>query len=59
MTMTEEVVEFAGGDVRLWIEKGQTICLKAVTASGDPVVLAVQEVNELVRALQILKARLD
>ena len=59
MTMTEEVVEFAGGDVRLWIEQGQTICLKAVTVSGDPVVLAVQEVNELVRALQILKARLD
>jgi len=59
MTSTEEVVEFAGGDVRLWIEQGQSIRLKAVTASGDPVELAVREVNELVRALQILKARLD
>ena len=59
MSSTEEVVELAGGDVRLWVEQGQSICLKAVTASGDPVVLAAHEVKELVRALQILKARLD
>jgi len=59
MTRTDEVVELAGGDVRLWLEQGQSICLKAVTASGDPVALALHELNELIRALQILKSRLD
>jgi len=59
MTRTDEVVELAGGDVRLWLEQGQSICLKAVTASGDPVELALHELNELIRALQILKSRLD
>jgi len=59
MSNKEDVVEIASGAIRLWLEKGQSICIKAVTAEGDPVELAVHELNELIRALQILKSRLD
>ena len=59
MSKKEDVVEIASGAIRLWLEQGQAICIKAVTAEGDPVELAVHELNELIRALQILKSRLD
>ena len=59
MSNKEDVVEIASGAIRLWLEQGQAICIKAVTAEGDPVELAVHELNELIRALQILKSRLD
>ena len=59
MSNKEGVVEIASGAIKLWLEQGQAICIKAVTAEGDPVELAVHELNELIRALQILKSRLD
>ena len=59
MSNKEDVVEIASGAIRLWLEQGQAICIKAVTAEGDPVELTVHELNELIRALQILKSRLD
>jgi len=59
MSKKEDVVKLAGGDISLWIAQPRSICLKAVTASGDPVELSVHELNELIRELQILKSRLD
>ena len=59
MSKKEDFVEIASGAIKLWLEQGRSICIKAVTAEGDRVELAVHELNELIRALQILKSRLD
>ena len=59
MSKDQEVIELAGGGVRLWMEQARTILLKAVTAEGQPVALTIHDINELIRELRILKSRLD
>ena len=54
-----EVIELAGGGIRLWMEQARTILLKAVTPEGQPVALTVHDINDLIRELRILKSRLD
>jgi hypothetical protein len=59
MSKAEDVVDIASGEIRLWKSQRQSICIKAVTANGDPVELGIHELNELIRELKILKSRLD
>jgi hypothetical protein len=59
MSKTEEVIELAAGGIRLWMEQSRAILIKAATPQGEPVELRVEELNELIRALRILKSRLD
>jgi hypothetical protein len=46
-------------DVRAWVEQGSSIHLKAVTASGDPVELTVDEARAVADALLRLAAALE
>ena len=59
MTKNEGVVELASGNIRLWVEQRNSICIKAANVNGDAVELTVHDINELIRTLRILKARLD
>lgn len=59
MSKDPEVIELAGGGIRLWMEQARTILLKAVTPEGQPVTLTVHDINDLIRELRILKSRLD
>ena len=59
MSKTEEVIELAAGGIRLWMEQSQAVRIKAATPQGEPVELKVEDLNELIRALRILKSRLD
>jgi len=59
MAKDQEVIELAGGGIRLWMEQARTILLKAVTPDGQPVALTVHDINDLIRELRILKSRLD
>jgi hypothetical protein len=59
MAKDPEVIELAGGGIRLWMEQARTILLKAVTPDGQPVALTVHDINDLIRELRILKSRLD
>ena len=59
MSEDQEVVELAGGGIRLWMEQARTVLLKAGTPEGQPVTLTVHDINDLIRELRILKSRLD
>ena len=54
--MKSEVVELAGNDITIWVEPGGPLCIKALTAEGDPVELAEHEVEDLILALRRLSA---
>ena len=45
------VKSFSDGEVRFWIEQGETIHLKASSSFGDPVELTEAEAKELALAL--------
>jgi hypothetical protein len=47
----DNMVELADGDVRAWIEQGQSVCIKAITRFGDPVELEEKEVRKLAESL--------
>lgn len=53
------VRELAGGEIRVWVEQGQSICMRAVTKEGDPVELNAEEVRELIQCLEELAALTD
>ncbi|PNV95375.1 hypothetical protein C1633_24915 [Pseudomonas protegens] len=50
--------ESSEGAVRLWIEQGSTIHLKAISQHNDPVELTAEQALELAQALQRLASRL-
>ncbi|PYB97084.1 hypothetical protein DMX09_27815 [Pseudomonas protegens] len=50
--------ESSDGDVRLWIEQGSAIHLKAISPHNDPVELTAEQALELAQALQRLASRL-
>ena len=47
------------GDVYIWIEQGQSICIKAVTSFGDPVELNATEAREIAEKLNEFVAKID
>ncbi|MGC5699143.1 hypothetical protein J4P02_02950 [Pseudomonas sp. NFXW11] len=51
--------ESSDGEVRLWIEQGSSIQIKALSEQGDPVELNVQQALELARVLQVFAGRLQ
>jgi hypothetical protein len=53
-----QTFELKNGQVRAWIEQGQSFCLKAVTREGDPVELWEDQLDSLIEGLQGLKAEL-
>ncbi|MFO3674927.1 DUF6360 family protein [Pseudomonas protegens] len=55
---TTDYFESSDGDVRLWIEQGSAIHLKAISPHNDPVELTVEQALELAQALQRLASRL-
>ena len=59
LTSKSEVRQLAGGEIQMWVEQGQSICLRAVSKQGDPVELAVHEVRELIKELEALAAQTD
>jgi hypothetical protein len=46
-------------DIYLWVERGTSIMLKAVTSQGDPVELNEHELKEVIAALQLSLKRLQ
>jgi hypothetical protein len=62
MTMAfqpKSVVQLANGQIKMWVEQGQSICLRAATGEGDPVELTVEEVRELIGQLAALASQTD
>ncbi len=55
---TTDYFESSDGDVRLWIEQGSAIHLKAISPHNDPVELTAEQALELAQALQRLAGRL-
>ena len=55
---TTDYFESSEGDVRLWIEQGSAIHLKAISPHNDPVELTAEQAVELAQALQRLAGRL-
>ncbi|WP_259699778.1 DUF6360 family protein [Pseudomonas protegens] len=55
---TTDYFESSDGDVRLWIEQGSAIHLKAISPHNDPVELTAEQALELAQALQRLARRL-
>ncbi|MGA2065888.1 MAG: hypothetical protein ABSG86_13020 [Thermoguttaceae bacterium] len=47
MDYRRDVVKLSDGEVKLWIEQGSSIHIKAVTKHGDPVELNEGEADEL------------
>ncbi len=54
-----DIFQGSEGEVRLWIEQGSSIQLKAITAHGDPVELSAEQTLELARLLQGFARRLE
>jgi hypothetical protein len=55
---TTDYFESSEGDVRLWIEQGSAIHLKAISPHNDPVELTAEQALEVAQALQRLASRL-
>jgi hypothetical protein len=58
MAINETEIELSDGEVRAWIEQ-ETVHIKAITTSGDPVELADKEVKELAEALLKFYAKIS
>ena len=54
----EDYFESKEGDVRVWIEQGSAIHIKAISEYNDPVELTAEQALELAQALQRLASRL-
>jgi len=48
------IFELSSGEVLLWVEQEQSICLKAITAHGDPVEMSLHEARALLQTLHSL-----
>jgi len=55
---TTDYFESSEGAVRLWVEQGSAIHLKAISPHNDPVELTAEQALELALALQRLASRL-
>ncbi|MCS4259521.1 hypothetical protein EDF83_3259 [Pseudomonas protegens] len=55
---TTDYFESSESAVRLWIEQGSSIHLKAISPHNDPVELTAEQALELAQALQRLASRL-
>lgn len=55
----EDYFESSDGDVRVWIEQGSTIHIKAISEYNDPVELTAEQALELAQVLQRLARRLS
>ena len=53
------IVELAGGELQLWIEQEQSICLRAISREGDPVELSIDEARSLIGVLTQFVAEID
>jgi hypothetical protein len=42
------------GDLKIWIEQEQSICIKAIDKHGDPAELSVDEAEQLLHVLQVM-----
>lgn len=51
MSAKQNFVSFSGGEISIWIEQQDSICLKAVTAFGDPVELTADEARKIAKFL--------
>jgi len=51
MKENKEVFSVSNGEAYCWAEQESSVMLKAVTKSGDPVELSVEEAIELAHAL--------
>jgi hypothetical protein len=56
---TTDYFESSDGDVRVWIEQGSAIHIKAISEHNDPVELTAEQALELARVLQRLARRLS
>jgi hypothetical protein len=56
--MSENNVQEPVRGVRMWLEQGSSVHLKAIEPSGDPVELAGHEIERVIVALQLLLAQL-
>lgn len=55
----EDHFESSDGDVRVWIEQGSAIHIKAISEYNDPVELNAEQALELAQVLQRLARRLS
>ena len=55
--MISKHVKLSNGEIQLWIEQEDSICIKAVTDFGDPVELSIDEalllINELTKMVSL------
>jgi hypothetical protein len=56
---TTDYFESSDGDVRVWIEQGSAIHIKAISEHNDPVELTAEQALELAQVLQRLARRLS
>jgi nitroimidazol reductase NimA-like FMN-containing flavoprotein (pyridoxamine 5'-phosphate oxidase superfamily) len=50
MGITTEI-QLSNGDLRAWLEQGQSVCIKASAKGGDPVELSSSELRRLIDGL--------
>jgi hypothetical protein len=55
----DEFISISDGEVRAWIEQGESVHMKAVTRDGDPVELSVGQARRLAQSLLKLVARIE
>ncbi|RYC38665.1 hypothetical protein CTN06_11960 [Pectobacterium zantedeschiae] len=55
---TQDYFETSDGAVRIWIEQGSSIQIRAMTEHHDPVELSASEALEVANVLQKFTARL-
>ncbi len=51
--------ELNNGEIRVWVEQGQSVCIKAVTKEGDPVEITGKEALKLAKILEEFGAKAD
>ncbi len=51
MNPKEMFFEISNSEVQLWIEQGQSLCIKAISKDLDPVDLSCNEAKKIGRAL--------
>jgi gamma-glutamyltranspeptidase len=54
MKNNDNVFEISDGNVRAWIEQGNTVHIKAVDRYGDPVEVTTKELKSLIDELSRL-----
>ena len=50
--MSEYIFKLSDGELELWIEQNQSLCIKAITEYGDPVELSCDEARILLSKLK-------